>query len=163
MCVTYPNVFKRSSRYTEPSAQIDTWPQLNPLSGFNIWSVFLLLACVIPSPGIRQSMHAYFIYIFRLEPLQLHRAEHLACTMYRLSKRICLLEKDRPGIHLRSRNKVKFKKYNRTYEKYLKNPMARGIILWDRIPESVQRSTTKVKFKQGIKQYLADLVRPVPK
>ena len=101
--------------------------------------------------------------LFRLEPLQLRRAEHLACTMYRLSKRICLLEKGRPGIHLRSRNKVKFKKYNRTYEKYLKNPMARGIILWDRIPESVQRSTTKVKFKQGIKQYLADLVRPVPK
>ena len=33
--------------------------------------------------------------------------------------------------------------------------------MWDRIPEQIQRSTTKVKFKKDIKPYLTDLVKPV--
>ena len=56
---------------------------------------------------------------------------------------------------------VKFKTYHRVHEKYLKSPISQGVIMWDRIPESVQRSTTKVKFKRDLKPYLADLLRPV--
>ena len=51
--------------------------------------------------------------------------------------------------------------YKRQYEKYLKSPLSLGIALWDRIPESVQKATTKVKFKGGIKPELATLVMPV--
>ena len=47
------------------------------------------------------------------------------------------------------------------HEKYLKSPLSRGITMWDRIPESVQRSTTKVKFKRDIKPHMLDLLRPV--
>ena len=49
-----------------------------------------------------------------------------------------------------SRKKVKFKNIMRKQEKILKSPMYRGIKLWDMIPEDIQRSLTKVKFKRGI-------------
>ena len=101
--------------------------------------------------------------LFRLNLLKLRRAEHLACSMYRLSKDIFRLEHGRPSVHLRSRNKIKFKIPKRNYEKYLKSPLSRGVVLWDRIPELIQRSTTKVKFKTAIKSLLTDLVRPVLK
>ena len=39
--------------------------------------------------------------------------------------------------------------------------MSRGVVLWDRIPESVQRSTTKVKFKIALRPYLTDLLGPI--
>ena len=51
---------------------------------------------------------------------------------------------------LRSRGKVKFKEKRRMLEGILKNPMFRGIKLWNMIPEDVQRALTKVKFKTGI-------------
>ena len=43
------------------------------------------------------------------------------------------------------------------------SPLSHGITLWDWIPEPVQRSTTKVRFKQGIKSHLSELIRPVLK
>ena len=57
----------------------------------------------------------------------------------------------RPTIRLRSREKVKFKSNKRNLEKILKSPLYRGIKLWDMIPESIQRSLTKVKLKRLIK------------
>ena len=84
-------------------------------------------------------------------------------VMHRLSKNDHLLDMSRPEIHLRNHNKVKFKTHNRIHEKYLKSPISRGVTMWDRIPESVQRSTTKVKFKRDLKPYLIDLLRPVPR
>ena len=101
--------------------------------------------------------------LHRLNMLKFRRAEHLACSMYRLSTDTTRLERSRPNVHLRSRNKIKFKSHKRTYEKYLRSPLSRGITLWDRIPKQVQRSTTKVKFKKAIKPLLADLVKPVLK
>ena len=77
-------------------------------------------------------------------------------NMYRLSKNVELLENVRPNVHLRNRNKIRFCSHKRTYEKYLKSPMSRGITMWDRITEAVQRSTTKVKFKKGINSILTD-------
>ena len=100
---------------------------------------------------------------YRLQTLKLRRAEHITCTIYQLGAVPNLVETSRPDICLRSRNKVKLKVHKRVYEKHLKSPFLRGVTLWDRIPESVQWSTTKVKFKQGIKPHLSDLVRPVLK
>ena len=57
---------------------------------------------------------------------------------YRLSKNTELLDFDRPRFHLRGRDKIKLKKYKRTYEKYLKSPLARGISLWDRLSEDAE-------------------------
>ena len=92
--------------------------------------------------------------IHRIPPIKIRQDEHLLSMMYRLSKKDELLEHERPNIHLRGRNKIKFKKYKRTYEKYLKSPLARGISLWDRLPENVQKSTTKFKFKKCIQDIL---------
>ena len=100
---------------------------------------------------------------YRLQPLKLRRAEHMACSTYPLSVYSKLLEKGRPIIRLHSRNKIKFKLHKQVYEKYLKSPLSYGITLWDRFPEPVQRSSTKVEFKQGIKSHLSELIIPVLK
>ena len=90
---------------------------------------------------------------YRISPLKERRAEHLSAVMYRLSTDSWYLDIARPEIHLRNQNKIKFKTHNRVHEKYLKSNISRGITMWDRIPESVQGSTTKVKFKKGLMPY----------
>ena len=99
--------------------------------------------------------------LYRITPLKIRRAEHLSLVMFRLKSDPLRIEHDRPNIHLRGRKKIKFKKYKRQNEKYLRSIFNRGVTLWDRIPEQVQRSTTKVKFKREIGPYLTDLLRPV--
>ena len=79
------------------------------------------------------------------------RKEHHCMIMYRLSKLGRHIDRYRPTIRLRSRRKVKFKKYKRNLEKILKSPLYRGIKLWDMIPDEIQRSVTKVKFKIMVK------------
>ena len=101
--------------------------------------------------------------LYRLAQLKERRAEHLCVVMYRVSKKQELLENHRPAVNLRSKNKIKFKVRRRDKEKYLKSPLSRGIVLWDRIPEEIQKSTTKVKFKKHIKSLLVDLMKPVPR
>ena len=88
--------------------------------------------------------------IYKIQPTSQRQDEHLCSLMYRLSKNPILLDHERPRVHLRGRQKVKFKQYRRTYEKYLKSPLARGTSLWDRLPEAVQKSTTKFKFKKCV-------------
>ena len=61
------------------------------------------------------------------------------------------LDEYRPTIRLRSKKKVKFKKGKRNLEKKLKSPSYLGVKLWDMIPDGIQRSITKVKFKSMIK------------
>ena len=89
---------------------------------------------------------------YRLQTLSERQDEHMFSIMYRQSKRLELLDTARPRVCLRGRWKIKFKKYKRTYEKYLKSPLARGITLCDRLSEEVQKSTTKFKFKKNIQQ-----------
>ena len=98
--------------------------------------------------------------LFSLTPLKLRRAEHLSLIMFRLKSHQTLIHQARPKIHLRGRNKIKFKSYKRQNERFLRSPISRGFTMWDRIPEQVQRSTTKVKFRRDIKPYLTDLVKP---
>ena len=71
--------------------------------------------------------------------------------MYRLIRQGGGLDKYRPEIRLHSRNKIKFKTKKRNLEGILKSPLYRGARPWDSIPENIQRSTTKVKFKAQMK------------
>ena len=89
---------------------------------------------------------------YRLQPLSDRQDEHTLSIMYRQSKIADLLDLDRRRVNLRGRGKINFKKYKRTYEKYLKNPLARGITLWDRLSEEVEKSTTKFKYKKCIQR-----------
>ena len=69
-----------------------------------------------------------------------------------MSKQGDTLANYRPPIRLRNRNKIKFKSSKRNLEGILKSPLYRGIKLCDRIPENIQRSVTKVKFKRELKK-----------
>ena len=70
--------------------------------------------------------------------------------MYRLSHVVEYLDVDRPEIVLRSRNKIKFHSEVTKLTREMNNPYNRGIKLWDRLAEEVQKATTKVKFKMLI-------------
>ena len=70
--------------------------------------------------------------------------------MYRLKNDDTYIETHRPGIRLRSNNKIKFKTKITKLTKVLNSPYYRGVRLWDRLTENVQKATTKVKFKQLI-------------
>ena len=88
--------------------------------------------------------------IYRVDHPKKRRQEHHCAIMYRLSRLGRDLDNYRPPIRLRSRNKIEFKQKMRSLEGILKSPMNRGIKLWNMIPENIQRSVTKVKFKAGI-------------
>ena len=91
---------------------------------------------------------------YNIKPIAVRQDEHMCSLMYRLSKDSNLIQHDRPRVHLRNRGKIKFKTYKRTHEKYLKSPLSRGISLWDHLPEGVQKSTTKFKFKKHVQNIL---------
>ena len=90
-------------------------------------------------------------YMYNLQSPSRRRSEHHAAIMYRQSKNECLLDTLRPNIHLRSQRKIKFKYPFRNMQRLLKSPLSRGIKIWDRIPQAIQRSLTKVKFKRALK------------
>ena len=92
--------------------------------------------------------------MYRIDPPKKRRYNHHCAIMYRLSRQGGGLDKYRPPIRLRSRNKIKFKQNRRVLEGILKSPLTRGIKLWNMIPESIQRSVTKVKFKAKIKDII---------
>ena len=85
--------------------------------------------------------------MFNLQPPSRRRSEHHAAIMYRLSKDACLLDTLRPKINLRSRKKVQFKHPLRNMQRLLKSPLSRGIKIWDRIPQAIQRSLNKLSLK----------------
>ena len=89
--------------------------------------------------------------IYLLDTPLRRRKDHHCMIMYRLSKLGRHIDRYRPTIRLRSRRKVKFKKQKRNLEKIMKSPLYRGVKLWDMIPEDIQRSVTKVKFKTMLK------------
>ena len=73
--------------------------------------------------------------------------------MYRQSKRAGIIDFVRPPMNLRSNKKVKFKKGPKyRYTMHLKSPRVRGVKVWDMLPATVQKATTKVKFKLLIKK-----------
>ena len=90
---------------------------------------------------------------YGVQRLCLRHREHVSCLMYRQSKIPGILDPVRPNINLRSNKKVKFKKESKyRYTMYLKSPRVRGVKVWDMLPATVQKATTKVKFKSLIKK-----------
>ena len=88
-----------------------------------------------------------------IQPLCLRHREHISCFIYRQSKIPGILDPFRPPINLRSNKKVKFMKDNKyRYQMFLKSPRIRGVRVWDMLPATVQKATTKVKFKTLIKK-----------
>ena len=75
--------------------------------------------------------------------------------MFRHSLDASNLVRVSPEIELRSNEKIKFKHKITQLTKVKKSPYYRGITLWDRLPEGVQKATTKVKFKNEIENYMA--------
>ena len=49
---------------------------------------------------------------------------------------------------------IKFRHEKRNLKGIERSPMYRGIKLWNTIPQALQRATTKVKFKTGLRQHL---------
>ena len=47
--------------------------------------------------------------LYRITPLKIRRAEHMSLVMFRLKNDPTRIEAARPTIHLRGRNKIKFK------------------------------------------------------
>ena len=90
---------------------------------------------------------------YGVQRLCLRYREHISCFMYRQSKKLGTLDLHRPNINLRSNKKVKFKKESK-YRCiiYLKSPKVRGVNVWNMLPATVQKATTKVKFKAMIKK-----------
>ena len=56
--------------------------------------------------------------------------------------------KYRANIELRNNSKIKFKTRTTKLTKVANSPYHRRVWLWDRLNESTQKATTKVKFKQ---------------
>ena len=82
------------------------------------------------------------------------RMEHHGAIMYRQSKVHNTLDTYRLPITLRSHKKIKFRHEKRNLKGIERSPMYRGIKLWNTIPQALQRATTKVKFKTGLRQHL---------
>ena len=69
--------------------------------------------------------------LYRITPRNEEQSRAFKCAiMYRLSSKT-MVETVRPEIHLRNRNKIKFRTYKSVYEKYLKSPCAQGSTMWD--------------------------------
>ena len=88
--------------------------------------------------------------VYNIVPLKERRKKHHLSLMYRLSSIDSYLDTSRPGINLRSRNKIKFSVPVTKLTKVKKSPFYRGVSLWDRLMVKTQRATTKVKFKKLI-------------
>ena len=90
---------------------------------------------------------------YGIQPLCLRYREHISCFMYRQSKRAGIIDFVRPPMNLRINKKVRFKKGTKyRYIMHLKSPRVRGVKVWDMLPATVQKATTKVKFKLLIKK-----------
>ena len=72
--------------------------------------------------------------------------KHLLAVMYLHAQKNFNLESQRPKIQLKNRGKIKFKVPYTTLTKVQNSPYYRGAKLWERLPEGVQKATTKVKF-----------------
>ena len=88
--------------------------------------------------------------MYNIVPLQERRKRHHLLLMYRLSSTETYLEPRRPEVNLRSRRKVKFATRATKLTIVTKSHFYRGMSLWDRLAITVQRATTKVRFKQLI-------------
>ena len=83
-----------------------------------------------------------------LKELKSRRKDHMCCLMYDVSKNPVNLVRRTEGTVLRNTNKVRFECKRIDLTKVLESPFYRGVSLWNRLSEEMQRALTKVKFKQ---------------
>ena len=88
--------------------------------------------------------------LYGLQTLRKRGETHHQVLMYRLKSDPYYVETYKPDIGLRSNTKIKFRTRTTRLRLVLNSPYYRGICLWNRLPENVQKATTKVKFKQQI-------------
>ena len=93
-------------------------------------------------------------FLYGLDDLKVRRKKHHLAVMFRHSHDPTNLVIARPDVVLRSNNKVKFRRKTTQLTKVLNGPYYRGVTLWDMLPVSVQRATTKVKFKKELNIHL---------
>ena len=148
-CLIYKQMILSLSDYADVMIKSGPQGDVSRLERLHDRAVKIIDNNVHPNLTVENLMHVY-----RIRPISQRQDEHLCSLIYRLSKNPTLLEHTRPRVHLRDRRKIKFKTYKRTYEKYLKSPLARGTSLWNMLPQAVQRSTTKFKFKKSIQDIL---------
>ena len=92
----------------------------------------------------------YVLMLYGFDDLGARRNHHHLAVMYRHSKLPGNIETYRPGISLRSNNKLKFKIKTTQLPKVQNSPLYMDVSLWDRLPVEVQRARTKVKSKKCI-------------
>ena len=91
---------------------------------------------------------------YNIEDLVLRRKRHHLSVMFRQSHDYQNLDTHTPDTDLRSNRKIRFRHKVTQLTKVQKSPYYRGISLWDRLPATVQRATTKVKFKRELSRYI---------
>ena len=105
---------------------------------------------LIDNKAHRDQDIAQLMSTYGLEMLLKRREKHHLSLMYRLKDDKDLLEQYRANIELRNNSKIKFKTRTTKLTKVANSPYYRGVRLSDRLNESTQKATTKVKFKQLI-------------
>ena len=105
---------------------------------------------LIDNKAHRDQDIAQLMSTYGLESLLKRREKHHLSLMYRLKDDKDLIEQFRANIELRNNSKIKFKTRTTKLTKVANSPYYRGVWLWDRLNESTQKATTKVKFKQLI-------------
>ena len=104
---------------------------------------------------IDRKLHPYesadeLCQVYNHSSLEDRPKKNLLAVMYRHAQKNFNLENQRPKMQLRNRGKIKFKVPYTTLTKVQNSPFYRGAKLWERLPEGVQKATTKVKFKTMI-------------
>ena len=89
---------------------------------------------------------------YRIEPIRERRHRQLLSFMYTESKVKSNLNIKTRNITLRSDNKVKFVEKLTKKTVVQKSPYYRGIEMWNKLPEAVQKLETLAKFKKRLKQ-----------
>ena len=89
---------------------------------------------------------------YRIEPIRDRRKRQLLHFMYCESKVKPNLNRRETNITLRSNNKVKFIEKLTRKTTIQNSPYYRGIQLWNKLPENIQKSGTTKVFKQKIKE-----------
>ena len=91
---------------------------------------------------------------FRVEDLSIRRKRSLLRLMYRQSKDDVNRDIIKKGMILRSDKKIKLKVEFTRLSKIQKSPYYRGLDLWNKLPDSIQKESSIIKFKSKVKDHL---------
>ena len=141
MCLIYKTCLRPILEYADFLIDSCTQLRIEKLDGIQKRSVK-----IIDGYKHRGMKYENLLALYGLEHLGLRRKRHHLAVMYRHSKVKEHIDDVRPEMTLRNNRKVKFKIKTTQLTKVQKSPYYRGVSLWDRLPEDVQKATTKVKF-----------------